>query len=130
MEQKKKIRGVLLDIEKNEANEVEFVPSLEEYYKMLRCNLIEMPTRTIGGKRFDVVCDEEGTFKQNAKISAIDDLGRVMFVGSLLIVGMADEDGNETSLTTQDVAMVMSHIEDVCTHSYPQGYKMLTGCEY
>ena len=67
-EQKPMIKGVLLDIENDEAKVVEFEPTLENYYKMLHCDLIDIVSRTIGYNRshkvFDIVCDDEGTFKR------------------------------------------------------------------
>lgn len=132
-EQKPKIKGVLLDIENDEAKVVEFEPTLENYYKMLHCDLIDIVSRTIGYNRshkvFDIVCDDEGLFKEDAKISAIDNLGNPQLVGSLLIVGLADSKGNETSLTEKECDFVMERIQKMSTRNHPEGYKMLTQCE-
>lgn len=134
METKPKIKGVLLDIENNEAKAVEFVPELENYYSMLHCDMIEIVPRTIGYNRshkvFDIVCDEEGTFKENAKISAISNTGKVRFVGSLLVIGLCDNEGNETSLTDKECEFVLSKIQKMYTVNHPEGYLMLTQCEY
>jgi len=135
MEEKRpKIKGVLLDIVKDEARVVEFEPTLDNYYSMLRCDLIDIVSRTIGYSRsrkvFDIVCDDEGTFKEDAKISAIDNLGNPQLVGSLLIVGLADHEGHETSLTDKECAFVMERMQKMNTINHPEGYTMLTQCEY
>ena len=133
MEPKPKIRGVLLDTVKDKVEVVEFEPTLENYYRMLHCDMIEIAVRKIGvrnGKVFDIVCDEEGLFKQDNKISAINDLGKVMLVGSLLIVGLADEEGDETSLSEADALYVQRFIQKMHTTMHPEGYMMLTQCEY
>ncbi len=133
-EQKPKIKGVLLDIENDEAKVVEFEPTLGNYYKMLHCDLIDIVSRTIGYNRsrkvFDIVCDDEGTFKDDAKISAIDNLGNPQLVGSLLIVGLADAEGHETSLTKKECDFVMERMCKMNTINHPEGYTMLTQCEY
>lgn len=133
-EQKPKVKGVLLDTVNNEAKVVEFEPTLENYYKLLHCDMIEYATRVIGpkgrGKEFDIVCDEEGTFKEGNKISAIDNIGKAMLVGSLLVVGPADDEGNDTSLSDGDCEYVMERIQKMYTIKYPLGYLMLTQCEY
>lgn len=135
MEEKRpKIKGVLLDIVNDEAKVVEFEPTLDNYYSMLRCDLIDIVSRTIGYSRsrqvFDIVCDDEGTFKQDAKISAIDNLGNPQLVGSLLIVGLADAEGHETSLTDKECKFVMERMCKMNTINHPEGYTMLTQCEY
>lgn len=133
-EERKKIKGVLLDTVENKAEIIEFVPILDNYYKLLHCDKIEYATRKIGAgnrlKEFDIVCDEEGKFKEDNKISAIDNLGRPMLVGSLLVVGPADDEGDETSLSDGDCEYVMERIQKMNTMKYPLGYLMLTQCEY
>ena len=130
---KPKIKGVLLDVKENRCEKVEFEPTLENYYSMLHCDMIEIACRKIGSRRgrvYDIVCDEEGTFKEDVKISAINDIGEPMLVGSLLVVGLADDEGNETSLTEDDCDFIMDKVCNLSTHKYPVPYKMLTQCEY
>lgn len=133
MAEVQKVKGVLLDIEKNEAKVVEFEPRLQQYYDLLHCGSIEIVPRNIGynrsHRRFDIVCDEEGTYKEGNKISAIDNLGRVMFVGSLLVVNRA-ENGETASLTDKECEFVLSKIQKMYTRNHPEGYLMLTQCEY
>lgn len=132
MEPKRKIKGVLLDIENDKVEVVEFEPKLENYYSMLHCTTIDIACRKIGrkGRAFDIVCDDEGLYKQDNKISAINNLGKVMLVGSLLIVGLADEEGNETSLNDEDAEYVKQYIQVMPTLMHTKGYNMLTQCEY
>lgn len=128
---KPKIKGVLLDIEKNAADVVEFVPTLEEYYRMLHCDCIDIVSRKIGvkdGRVFDIVCDDEGLFREENKISAINDMGEAMLVGSLLLLNRG-ENGEEASLTDDDARFILSNIQKMCTRNHPEGYLMLTQCE-
>lgn len=128
----KPITGILLDIKKNEVKTVTFEPSLENYYDMLDCKLIDIQSRTIGTiqrKVFDIIIDYEGLFKEDAKISAVDDLFNPMFVGNILIVGLA-VDGKETSLTDDDVEFIKSKIKTIHTKNHQEGYLMLTQCNY
>ena len=128
-----KIKGVLLDIENNDAKVVEFEPRLQQYYNLLHCERIEIVPRTIGynrsHRRFDIVCDEEKAYREDNKISAIDNLGRVMLVGSLLVVNRA-ENGETASLTDRECEFVLSKIQKMYTRNHPEGYLMLTQCEY
>lgn len=132
MEQKAKIKGVLLDLDKDTAEVVEFIPSLENYYEMLHCDTIDIVSRKVGvtnGRIFDIVCDEDGLFKEGNKISAIDNLGRPMLVGSLLLLNRG-EDGEETTLNDDECKYILGKIQKMYTRNHPEGYQMLTQCEH
>ena len=121
--------GLLLDLNNNKTKVIE-ASSLQDYYDLIGCNLIEIVSRKIGRKRFDVICDEEGTFVAEPKISAIDNLGTPMFVGNLIICGPANEEGELTDLSARDINYIKKRIVKMCTHRHPEGYLMLTQCEY
>lgn len=132
-EQTETIKGVLIDIENDKANIVEFEGKLQNYYDMLHCDTIDIVPREIGNgrnrRRFDIVCDDEGLFSQDAKISAIDNLGRTMLVGSLLVVNRS-ENGETASLTDDECEFVLEKVQKMYTRRHPEGYLMLTQCEY
>lgn len=44
-EQKRTVKGVLLDIEKDDAKVVEFEPTLRSYYELLHCDMIDVNPR-------------------------------------------------------------------------------------
>lgn len=123
------MKGLLLDLNENKTKVIE-ANSLQDYYDLIGCNLIEIVNRKIGGKRFEIVCDEEGTFVAEPKISAIDNWGAPMFVGNLIICGQADEEGELTDLSTNDIDYIQKRIIEMRTHNHPEGYRMLTQCEY
>ena len=126
------IKAFYIDPETNTAEVRTIEDKLDAFYALLRCRTVDIVTRKIGirGRAFDIICDDEGTFADDPKISAIDNLGRVMLVGALLIVGQADEDGNMTSLTSNDVALIKRYVTHLGTRLHPEGWKMLTTCEY
>ncbi len=126
------IKAFYIDPETNTAEPRTIEDSLDVFYGMLRCRTIDIVTRKIGirGRAFNIICDDEGAFANDQKISAIDNLGRVMLVGALLIVGPADEHGNLTGLTSHDVALIKRYVTHLSTRLHPEGWKMLTTCEY
>lgn len=132
-EQKRTVKGVLLDIVNDDAKVVEFEPTLRSYYELLHCDMIEVNPRHIGcrinHRLFDIVSDEEGLFNEGNKISAINNLGKPMFVGSLLVVNRS-EDGETASLTDEECRFVLGKIQKMYTSNHPEGYLMLTQCEY
>ena len=111
------------------ANEVETNGSLAEYYKLVDCDCIDIATRKIGGKYFCIVCDDEGLFVENPKISAIDSEGNPLLVGNLLVLNNGD-DGDLHGLNESDIAILKKATRRFSTRKYPVPYYMLFGLEY
>lgn len=88
---------------------IEIENNLESYYKEIGCSLIEIPVRKIGDTYFDVVCDEEGLFVEEPKVTAIDEGYRPMLVGTLLICHH-NEEGELTSLQEGDEETINNSI--------------------
>lgn len=84
---------------------------LKEYYKLLDCRTVDMPFRWIGGEQFVIICDDEGTFRQDCRPSARNG-NEVMLYGNLLVVAF---DGCEDirGLTDSEVKHVMKHVHPV-----------------
>lgn len=123
------IKGVLIDV-KNETAEVTTIPAnLDGYYEATQCCCITIVSRTIGGRRFDIIADDEGLLQENPKISAIDDLGKPMLVGNLF-VAQPTKDGDLRSLTDEECEWVLEHVEHMYTNRFPAGYPMLTQLGY
>lgn len=132
---KNTIKAYYVDPITNTAEAREITDALDTYYELLHCDCIDIVERGFGvgrrGKRrFNIVCDDEGLFKDDVRISAIDDLGRTMIVGALLVTGRSDDEGNLTSLTDDDVRVLERYTMHMSTRKHPKGYKMLTQMTY
>ena len=125
-----KITGFLIDVKNQIARRVETPDELEAYYSLLNCSTIEIHPVIVGtnGKIYDCICDEEGNFVDDQRISALDNFGNVVFVGSLLIVGTADEEGELTSLNEEDVWYLERFAKNIKTLMHPEGNIVLTEC--
>lgn len=86
-------------------------PTLEKYYEALYCDLIDIVIRAVGGKKYAFIVDDEGLLEERPIASAIDprNLSNSL-VGSLLVAGLPDEDGELTSLTDEDIINIMGHV--------------------
>lgn len=124
------LRGVLVDVEQETVSVVEIPDELDEFYKILNCDCIDIVVRWIGSKLFNIVCDDEALLKETPKISAIDNLGQPMLCGNLFIVGGETIDGDLTSLELSDAVYVTGKVQHLGTRKFPAGYPMLTQCEY
>ena len=128
-----KIKAYYIDPENNIAEAREITDSLDTFYEMLHCDCIDIVSREVGryGKRrYDIICDDEGLLKDDPYISAIDNNGQAMLVGSLLVVGEADDDGNITSLDDDDIKFLKMHTENLSTYRHVKPYPMLVHMTY
>lgn len=53
-----------------------------------------------------------------------------MLVGNLIICGLADSEGELTNLTDDDMKHIRKRIKTVVSLLKPEGYPILTECEY
>ena len=107
--QDEKITAVLVDVYgTGRIKKIRIRSELEDYYRVLKCRTVDMPTRWIGGKPFTFICDDEGLFVDGCKVSALDSDDEPALVGNLLIVAY---DGGEDvrGLTDEEVRHVMQH---------------------
>lgn len=101
------LTGVLVDVCNGTIEKKTLDGTLQGFYRALHCDCIDITTRSIAGRIFDFVCDDEGLLKPGAKISAIDSKRNPMLVGNLFICS-SDEEGNSVSIDDEAIA----HIKD------------------
>ena len=109
-EEKRMLKGVLVDVKKGEVNSAEILDDLDEFYRVLDCTCIDIVYRAIDGKTFSFICDDEGLLKSNPICSAIDKDEKPMLVGNLLIVSAENDDGELVSLKDDEIEYVLSHV--------------------
>lgn len=96
-----------------EAKEIE--SNLDTYYSEIGCDCIEIPERCIGRKLFNIICDEEGLFKDNPIPSAVGNGYREAIFGNLIVCGLADDNGELTGITDEDVQLIRDNIRGAAT---------------
>lgn len=119
------MKAFLLDVEKNEAGIVDIddsKPRREQYAKYLNCEKVGIVYRMVGRKKyFDIIIDDEGIFKDGSKISALTSDELPALRGNLLFCNHDEniddlsptddkEIDNETSVTEDDVKLLLSHL--------------------
>ena len=96
-----------LDVYKNEIRLCD-CNGLEDFYEQLDCSTIDIVRRKIGDKVYDIICDDEGLFRDDARVSAITEDGEPALVGNLLF---SNHSGAETTaLTPNDITNIANHI--------------------
>lgn len=104
----KEVTGLLVDVHSGECVKQSIEDDRHAYYKALHCDFVEIVYRSIGGRRFCIVCDEEGMLKSGCRVSGIYENGRPALVGSLFICHTSGSDLD--SLTDDDFAFLRGFI--------------------
>lgn len=125
-----KITGIFVDTKNKKTSVLTVDDELETYYKLLNCSLIEIVPRKIGNSIVNIICDEEGLLINDPLMSAVDGAGNGMLAGSLFITGLADDEGELTSLAEEDQQQVLEKCMVLPTRKHPEGLMMVTECEY
>jgi len=113
----------VLDTEDQSFNFVETEGGLSEWYRLLHCDLIDITERKIGGKYFDVICDDEGLFNENPIVSAMTESGEPRLVGSIAICNH-DGEGHETGLSFEDQKLLVMK-QAIATRADGEKFKVI-----
>lgn len=84
--------------------------SLEGFYKALRCDNIEILTRAIGGKYYDLIIDSEGRLKNRPSTAYAKDC--LEDIEGPAIVAKYTGDGEEHSLTPEDLETIAANANE------------------
>ena len=91
----------MLYLSGDSAEFIQIKPDLETYYDLLNCATIDIVNIYIGGKVYEVICDDEGLYKSPLHFSVITKSMHPLIVGKVLVCN--SEDGKEKSLNISDV---------------------------
>lgn len=105
-----KIKGFLIDVyNKKQATEIEFEDTLDNIYKILDVQTIDVACIEVGGHRYDFIVDDEGCFRNSAIPSVFDNAGNALLVENVLVVNSNNE-GDFTSLTDEQIESLKIHL--------------------
>jgi hypothetical protein len=103
------MKMLLIDVKNCEVRPVD-VGTLKEYYELLNCDTIDIVSRKIAGKYYEIICDDEGLLVNMPTLSAAwKTTKKPALFGNLLIAGEAI-DGELTSITSEDANAIMGSI--------------------
>lgn len=103
----KTLKGVYLNGRKSQVLAIN--KDLEEYYTLLDCSTIDIVSREVNGVPYDIICDDEGLFKEKLVVTAIDTAYEPNLVGAIFVVAF---DGKEDvrSLTEKEIKNLQKNI--------------------
>lgn len=104
--------GYLIDVEngKHEPVNVRDDDHLGQFYKLIGCRCIDICTRKIGEKYYNIVLDDEGLLVADPIISAVDGDRRPMLAGNLVIFNIDERTMDLAALDEGDVSNIKDNL--------------------
>lgn len=111
-------KAVLLKVsEKKDAEVVTLPKTLKGLRKLLEVETIDIVRRSINGKYYHVICDDEGLLKSNRVLSGVGFFGKPEFFGNLLICsGRYTDDGELVGLSAKQIENVLDSVRKINDH--------------
>lgn len=122
---------LLLDTDVLKPQVIQTGGGLEEWYRLVKCDLIDIQERQIDGVYYDFIVDDEALQKPRAKITALDKDGQPQLVGNLVIC-KHDGEGGETGLSDEEVKTLLDKIVVLTENAAedPEQWLAITDVEY
>ncbi len=89
---------------------VDIKPKLEEYYRLLNCECIDIVQVQVSGHIYDVICDEEALLKENPIPSVLIDNHNFVYGNALICTD--DGEGSETGISFSDTINIYAAIHN------------------
>lgn len=125
-------RLLVLDVTKAKTSDMLYEAEfncLDDYYRHLQCDCFDIAHRKIGGKYYDIFCDDVGLFVDKPKVSAIcESEMSPMLVGNLIFANH-DDAGNTTSLSDEDIFRIKNNMLLVKFVNEEEA-RIVVSCEY
>ena len=106
---------LVLNVKEQTFKEVELPKDFRGFYPLLDCGTFDIVNRRVGGKRFDVYCDDEGILKTGNPVSAIikdEDGLKPMLFGNLVFT-RTNRDGETIGISDNDIEAIKAHSRKV-----------------
>ena len=124
------MKMLLLDVVNKDVRMVE-ANTLDDYYRLIGCDYVDIIHRRIGDVEVEIVLDDEGLLVEDPKPSGISVDGSIMLWGNLLIAsGRVTDEGELTELTEAEIDEIMGNIATITTSIYKEPYPALVEVDY
>ena len=122
-------KSVLVDVNNGTVKVVETNGKFKEFYPLIDCRYIDIVSRKIGGRWYDIVCDDEALLIADPKVSAVDKNNNPMLFGSLLFF---KNDGGEdlVGVDDEDINVIKENIVMAVNKETGDIHPVVWGCTY
>ena len=124
------MKMLLLDVVNKDVRMVE-ANTLDDYYRLIGCDYVDIIHRRIGDVEVEIVLDDEGLLVEDPKPSGISVNGSIMLWGNLLIAsGRVTDEGELTELTEEEIDEIMDNVATISTSVYKEPYPAFVEMDY
>ena len=124
------MKMLLLDVVNKDVRMVE-ANTLDDYYRLIGCDYVDIIHRRIGDVEVEIVLDDEGLLVEDPKPSGISVNGSIMLWGNLLIAsGRVTDEGELTELTEEEIDEIMDNVATRSTSVYKEPYPAFVEMDY
>ena len=124
------MKMLLLDVVNKDVRMVE-ANTLDDYYRLIGCDYVDIIHRRIGDVEVEIVLDDEGLLVEDPKPSGISVNGSIMLWGNLLIASSrVTDDGELTELTEEEIDEIMDNVATITTSIYTEPYPTFVEVDY
>ena len=92
---------------------------LDALYNEIGCDCIDITNRVIGDKPYDIIVDDIGMFKEDAKVSAVTADGFPLLVGNLVFANH-DGEGSTVGLFDDDIYNITHNLAWIQNVNVPE----------
>lgn len=85
--------------------------TLKTIYELLKCDTIDIITRYIGTKAFNIIVDDEGALIRDNFITGMCLDANEKLVGNIIVVGLPDSEGDSTNLSEKDIMKINKQLK-------------------
>ena len=100
------------------------VETLDDMYKEIGCDTIDIARRRIGGKEFDIIVDDNGWLTEKPQLSGIFVYGdgevEPALVGTLIVCSH-DEEGNTVDIPVEDHMLICCNVRNITIQNRTTG---------
>jgi len=103
---------------------------LNDYYKYLECDCIDITTAMVNGNVVNIIVDDEGLMKENPVLSAFyvdenETEWEGALAGNLLFCGEADEEGELTDISKKTAMYLLTRVRSRVTYDEENGHELI-----
>lgn len=104
-----KLLAFMVNNDSDKSGWVHVVDELDEFYRLIETDTIDIVHRRVGDAEYAIVCDDDGLLKGEPLVTALDSEYNPALVGTLIIL-RDGEDGALDSLTLADGVNIAEHL--------------------
>ena len=122
------MKTLLLDVYGGHYQMTDVKDELDDFYSKLGCSCIDIVNLKIGGKSFDVMCDDEGLFRENPRVSAATSDGYAVLVGNLMFFHH-DSQGELLGIDDSEIVHILKNVAWAKAPDEDGGYPVVINCK-